>query len=162
MTSYAFCQYSDIGSVVKAMRSMDGEHLGANRIKLGFGKSMPTSCVWVDGIGGNCPSNFHLILKNSSRSKKSSFSNRFMHSFRLYVGKVPEHAVPSIRTDISGRGGPRARACSGLLRADYLRASRREGNERGSSSWATTSGRLRITRMPRNVLRTSRAAGCRW
>lgn len=31
---------------------MDGEHLGANRIKLGFGKSMPTSCVWVDGIGG--------------------------------------------------------------------------------------------------------------
>lgn len=52
MSSYAFCQYSDIGSVVKAMRSMDGEHLGANRIKLGFGKSMPTSCVWVDGIGG--------------------------------------------------------------------------------------------------------------
>lgn len=53
VSSYAFCQYSDIGSVVKAMRSMDGEHLGANRIKLGFGKSMPTSCVWVDGIGGN-------------------------------------------------------------------------------------------------------------
>lgn len=52
VASYAFCQYSDIGSVVKAMRSMDGEHLGANRIKLGFGKSMPTSCVWVDGIGG--------------------------------------------------------------------------------------------------------------
>lgn len=52
VSSYAFCQYSDIGSVVKAMRSMDGEHLGANRIKLGFGKSMPTSCVWVDGIGG--------------------------------------------------------------------------------------------------------------
>lgn len=57
MSSYAFCQYSDIGSVVKAMRSMDGEHLGANRIKLGFGKSMPTSCVWVDGIGGK-----HFIL----------------------------------------------------------------------------------------------------
>ncbi|XP_020291623.1 protein split ends isoform X2 [Pseudomyrmex gracilis] len=51
VSSYAFCQYSDIGSVVKAMRSMDGEHLGANRIKLGFGKSMPTACVWVDGIG---------------------------------------------------------------------------------------------------------------
>jgi hypothetical protein len=31
---------------------MDGEHLGNNRIKLGFGKSMATNCVWVDGITG--------------------------------------------------------------------------------------------------------------
>lgn len=50
VSSYAFCQYSDILSVVKAIRSMDGEHLGNNRIKLGFGKSMPTTCVWVDGV----------------------------------------------------------------------------------------------------------------
>jgi hypothetical protein len=56
VSSYAFCQYSDIASVVKAMRTMDGEHLGNNRIKLGFGKSMATNCVWVDGIAGikNC------------------------------------------------------------------------------------------------------------
>lgn len=52
VSSYAFCQYADIGSVVKAMRNMDGEHLGNNRIKLGFGKSMPTNCVWVDGVAG--------------------------------------------------------------------------------------------------------------
>lgn len=50
MNAYAFCQYSDIISVVKAMRQMDGEHLGNNRIKLGFGKSMPTNCVWIDGV----------------------------------------------------------------------------------------------------------------
>uniref|UniRef100_A0A1B6D8R2 Msx2-interacting protein n=1 Tax=Clastoptera arizonana TaxID=38151 RepID=A0A1B6D8R2_9HEMI len=49
-SSYAFCQYCDIGSVVRAMRTLDGEHLGNNRIKLGFGKSMHTSCVWVDGV----------------------------------------------------------------------------------------------------------------
>lgn len=49
-SAYAFCQYSDIVSVVKAIRKMDGEHLGNNRIKLGFGKSMPTTCVWLDGI----------------------------------------------------------------------------------------------------------------
>lgn len=67
VSSYAFCQYSDIGSVVKAMRSMDGEHLGTNRIKLGFGKSMPTSCVWVDGIGGN--PFVQLILPFSMRSR---------------------------------------------------------------------------------------------
>lgn len=47
---YAFCQYSDIVSVVKAVRKMDGEHFGSTRIKLGFGKSMPTTCVWLDGI----------------------------------------------------------------------------------------------------------------
>lgn len=49
-SAYAFCQYSDIVSVVKAMRKMDGEHLGGNRVKLGFGKSMPTSVVWIDGV----------------------------------------------------------------------------------------------------------------
>lgn len=50
---YAFCQYADIVSVVKAVRKMDGEHLGSTRIKLGFGKSMPTTCVWFDNIAEN-------------------------------------------------------------------------------------------------------------
>ena len=50
MSSYAFIQFSDISSVVKAMRKLDGENLGQNRIKLGFGKSMPTPCVWIHGV----------------------------------------------------------------------------------------------------------------
>lgn len=50
VSSYAFCQYADIVSVVKAIRKMDGEHLGTNRIKLGFGKSMAYNCVWIDGV----------------------------------------------------------------------------------------------------------------
>lgn len=58
VTAYAFCQYSDIISVVKAMRKMDGEHLGNNRIKLGFGKSMPTNCVWIDGISDSVSENY--------------------------------------------------------------------------------------------------------
>ncbi|KAL5280132.1 hypothetical protein ACFFRR_004235 [Megaselia abdita] len=60
MNAYAFCQYSDIISVVKAMRQMDGEHLGNNRIKLGFGKSMPTNCVWIDGVTEQVGEN-HII-----------------------------------------------------------------------------------------------------
>ena len=48
--TFAFCQYADIKSVVRAMRQMDGEHLGSNRIKLGFGKCMPSRCVWLDGV----------------------------------------------------------------------------------------------------------------
>uniref|UniRef100_A0A671T191 Msx2-interacting protein n=1 Tax=Sinocyclocheilus anshuiensis TaxID=1608454 RepID=A0A671T191_9TELE len=50
---YAFVQYSDIASVCKAIKKMDGEYLGANRLKLGFGKSMPTACVWLDGLTSN-------------------------------------------------------------------------------------------------------------
>ncbi|XP_072157551.1 uncharacterized protein spen isoform X2 [Bemisia tabaci] len=47
---YAFVQYCDIVSVVRAMRAMDGEYLGHTRINLGYGKSLATACVWLDGI----------------------------------------------------------------------------------------------------------------
>ncbi|KAH6934452.1 hypothetical protein HPB50_024524 [Hyalomma asiaticum] len=57
-SSYAFIQYADIASVVKAMRKLDGENLGANRIKLGFGKSMPTMCVWLDGVSESISDKF--------------------------------------------------------------------------------------------------------
>ncbi|XP_030633395.1 msx2-interacting protein [Chanos chanos] len=50
---YAFVQYSDIASVCKAIKKMDGEYLGTNRLKLGFGKSMPTTCVWLDGLASS-------------------------------------------------------------------------------------------------------------
>ncbi|XP_041837254.1 msx2-interacting protein isoform X2 [Melanotaenia boesemani] len=50
---YAFVQYFDIASVCKAIKKMDGEYLGSNRLKLGFGKSMPTTCVWLDGLTAN-------------------------------------------------------------------------------------------------------------
>ncbi|KAM3622492.1 uncharacterized protein V6R79_025766 [Siganus canaliculatus] len=50
---YAFVQYSDIASVCKAIKKMDGEYLGSNRLKLGFGKSMPTTCVWLDGLAAS-------------------------------------------------------------------------------------------------------------
>ncbi|XP_039756430.1 protein split ends isoform X2 [Pararge aegeria] len=47
---YAFCQYASISSVVEAIRAMDGEHVGSSRVKLGFGKPVATTCVWVDGL----------------------------------------------------------------------------------------------------------------
>jgi RNA recognition motif-containing protein len=64
-TPYAFCQYADIVSVVKAVRKMDGEHLGSTRIKLGFGKSMPTTCVWFDGIAESVTE--HYLSQQCSR-----------------------------------------------------------------------------------------------
>ncbi|XP_045500504.1 protein split ends isoform X2 [Colias croceus] len=47
---YAFCQYASISSVVEAIRAMDGEYVGSSRVKLGFGKPVATTCVWVDGL----------------------------------------------------------------------------------------------------------------
>ncbi|KAF0308176.1 Protein split ends [Amphibalanus amphitrite] len=54
---FAFLQFTDIESVVKAMRAMDGAELGGcvvrtglGQAKLGFGRSMPTNCVWIDGV----------------------------------------------------------------------------------------------------------------
>lgn len=47
---YAFCQYASISSVVDAIKAMDGEYIGNSRVKLGFGKPVATTCVWVDGL----------------------------------------------------------------------------------------------------------------
>ncbi|KAL4703529.1 hypothetical protein ACJJTC_010149 [Scirpophaga incertulas] len=47
---YAFCQYATILSVVEAIRSMDGEYVGSSRVKLGFGKPVATTCVFIDGL----------------------------------------------------------------------------------------------------------------
>ncbi|KAG9466152.1 hypothetical protein GDO78_017137 [Eleutherodactylus coqui] len=47
---YAFLQYCDITSVCQAIKKMDGEYLGKKRLKLGFGKSMPSNCLWIDGL----------------------------------------------------------------------------------------------------------------
>lgn len=47
---FAFIQYSDISSVVKAMRKFDNETVGGIKLKLGFGKSFATSCIWISEI----------------------------------------------------------------------------------------------------------------
>lgn len=44
---YAFIQFTDISSVVKAMRRYDGEMMSGTRLKCGFGKSFPSSCIWL-------------------------------------------------------------------------------------------------------------------
>lgn len=70
-SAYAFVQYTDISSVVRAMRAMDAEYVGNNRVNLGYGKSLATTCVWVDGIAGK--------LSTRLRERKS----RSVHLDRL-------------------------------------------------------------------------------
>lgn len=49
-SSYAFVQFMDIKSVVRALKDKDDLHIGSNKVKLGFGKSMPTNCIWLDDM----------------------------------------------------------------------------------------------------------------
>ena len=48
---YALVQFVDIKSVVKAMRGMSSEMIAGQRVRLGFGLSVATKCVWCDGVG---------------------------------------------------------------------------------------------------------------
>lgn len=98
-SSYAFIQYSDIASVVKAMRKLDGENLGANRIKLGFGKSMPTMCVWLDGIADTVNEKF--LARQFSRYGPVTYSviDRERGHALVYFDSLDcaQHAVSEMR-----------------------------------------------------------------
>ena len=48
---YALVQFADIVSVVKAIRIVDGELIAGQRVRLSFGLSVATKCVWCDGVG---------------------------------------------------------------------------------------------------------------
>lgn len=103
-SSYAFIQYSDIGSVVKAMRKLDGENLGANRIKLGFGKSMPTMCVWLDGIVDTVSEKF--LSRTFSRYGPVSFAaiDREKGHALVYFDSLEcaQHSVAEMRGRVLG------------------------------------------------------------
>lgn len=48
--SYAFIQYNDIKSVVRALNDQDNIRVNGKTVKLGFGKSQPTKVVWLDNL----------------------------------------------------------------------------------------------------------------
>ena len=61
--AYAMVQFADVASVVKAIRTLEGETaaglLGSSssssptvKLRLGFGRVMPTKCVWCSGLRG--------------------------------------------------------------------------------------------------------------
>lgn len=66
---YAFCQYASISSVVEAIRAMDGEYVGSSRVKLGFGKPVATTCVWVDGLTEHTEKQVYIYILSIRLSK---------------------------------------------------------------------------------------------
>lgn len=50
MNTCAFCEYTDILSVSKAMREMNNKFVGKNRVHLNFGKPQPSRYLWINNI----------------------------------------------------------------------------------------------------------------
>ncbi|TPP66418.1 Msx2-interacting protein [Fasciola gigantica] len=78
-TSYAFVQFSDIKSVVRALSKQETIRVGSKPVKLGFGKSQPTNVVWLDNLAPTVNESFlarqfgryghltHVLLDRKSR-----------------------------------------------------------------------------------------------
>ena len=80
---FAFLQFSNIDSVVKARKTLDGEYVGKNKVKLGFGKSMATSCIWLD----------NLSEKLTENQLSRFFSLRFGPVSRIVLDKTLGRAL---------------------------------------------------------------------
>ena len=50
-STYAFVKFIDLDVATKAKLAMQGMFFGRNRVKIGYGKSMPTTRLWVGGLG---------------------------------------------------------------------------------------------------------------
>lgn len=50
-STYAFVKFIDLDVATKAKQYMQGHFIGRNRVKIGYGKSMPTTRLWVGGLG---------------------------------------------------------------------------------------------------------------
>ena len=48
---YAFVKFLDIDDAARAKGIVDGQYIGRNACKIGYGRSMPTTCLWVGGLG---------------------------------------------------------------------------------------------------------------
>lgn len=49
--TYAFVKFADLDVAAKARVEMQGEIIGRNRVKIGYGKSQQTTRLWVGGLG---------------------------------------------------------------------------------------------------------------
>ncbi|XP_033107662.1 uncharacterized protein LOC117109421 [Anneissia japonica] len=106
---FAFLQFSDIDSVVKARKNMDGEFVGKNKVKLGFGKSMATNCVWLDNLPQNTSENFLYKLFNNRFGSVSRVTfekpipKALVHFHNMDCAQKAVVDVKSGRLHISGR-----------------------------------------------------------
>ncbi|KAK3699858.1 hypothetical protein QZH41_005291 [Actinostola sp. cb2023] len=49
--TYAFVKFADLDVAAKAKVDMQGEYIGRNRVKIGYGRSQQTTRLWIGGLG---------------------------------------------------------------------------------------------------------------
>lgn len=61
---------------------MDGEFMAGSRINLGFGKSLATTCVWIDGVA-----------ESVSEKYLASHFNEYGSVTHCVIDRTREHAL---------------------------------------------------------------------
>ncbi|XP_069499600.1 msx2-interacting protein-like isoform X1 [Ambystoma mexicanum] len=95
-TRSAFVEFYDMYSVCRAGKALAGEVLGKYRVKTEFGKSIITSCVWLDGLPLEVTQK--SLLQRFSRYgqvAKAVFDQLRGRALVLYVSK--EDAVTAVQ-----------------------------------------------------------------
>lgn len=148
--TYAFIQYSDICSVVRAMRKLDGENLGksTNRIKLGFGKSMPTNCVWIHGISEQISEK--TLMKQCVRAGQVLSLNIDRHSNNCLVTYDSSDTAQQALTDLKNRSLNNcrlqvdfaSRECQNIFHQKLIANSSYNNNQNSGASSALSSSNV--------------------
>lgn len=48
---YAFIKFATLDMASRAKHELDGQFIGGSQIKIGYGKPLPSTCVWIGGLG---------------------------------------------------------------------------------------------------------------
>ncbi|XP_053378964.1 msx2-interacting protein-like isoform X2 [Mercenaria mercenaria] len=102
VTAYAFIQFTDITSVVKALKDLDGTTWGSTKLKVGFGKSMATPVVWLGNLADTVHEGF--LCKQFARFGALSHTvvDRENHKGLVFFMNVEsaQYALPEMRNRI--------------------------------------------------------------
>ncbi|CAF2584300.1 unnamed protein product [Rotaria sp. Silwood2] len=89
LQTFAFIQYVDIKSVIKAMKALKSKLIRNHSVKLGFGKSQPTNVLWLDKLPSNITESMLRSFVNDITNLSSDeildiyIDNRTYHQTRI-------------------------------------------------------------------------------
>lgn len=122
--SYAFIQFRSIKTVLKAIHCLESKYFGSNLVKLGFGKSKPTRCLWIDNLNENL---FLNLNNNNNKSNKHIFMKYFSQVKYVLINRLNRTQVLLFFDSIDS-----ARLC-----ADKIRGLKLFNNDRIMVDFAT-------------------------
>ncbi|CAF4432856.1 unnamed protein product, partial [Rotaria sp. Silwood2] len=110
LQTFAFIQYVDIKSVIKAMKALKSKLIRNHSVKLGFGKSQPTNVLWLDKLPSNITESMLRSFVNDITNLSSDeildiyIDNRTYHQTRIVQCLIyfidiiaAQHAINCIR-----------------------------------------------------------------